>query len=142
MIERVIIENFKGIKKADISFNDKINIIVGNNGIGKSTLIEAMALALGYGINQLEITQYLFHASTWKEFDDSKVLPEIIIELYFNKALSAEYSGKNNSLTLLTSGIRLRIACDNAYLSLFQEQKEQYRHIPCEFYIIDRHWFS
>ena len=73
---------------------DKINIIVGNNGIGKSTLIEAMALALGYGINQLEITQYLFHASTWKEFDDSKVLPEIIIELYFNKALSAEYSGK------------------------------------------------
>lgn len=94
MIERVIIENFKGIKKADISFNDKINIIVGNNGIGKSTLIEAMALALGYGINQLEITQYLFHASTWKEFDDSKVLPEIIIELYFNKALSAEYSGK------------------------------------------------
>ncbi|MFK2298469.1 AAA family ATPase [Bacteroides fragilis] len=60
MIERVIIENFKGIKKADISFNDKINIIVGNNGIGKSTLIEAMALALGYGINQLEITQYLF----------------------------------------------------------------------------------
>lgn len=79
MIERVIIENFKGIKKADISFNDKINIIVGNNGIGKSTLIEAMALALGYGINQLEITQYLFHASTWKEFDDSKVLPEIII---------------------------------------------------------------
>ena len=42
MIERVIIENFKGIKKADIPFNDKINIIVGNNGIGKSTLIEAM----------------------------------------------------------------------------------------------------
>ena len=142
MIERVVIKNFKGIKDADISFNDKINIIVGNNGVGKSTLIEAIAIALGYGINQLEITQYLFHATTWKDFDERKTLPEIVIELYFNESFSAEYSGKNNSLSLLAPGIRLRIACDNSYLTLFQEQKEQYKHIPCEFYIIDRHWFS
>ena len=42
MIERIIIKNFKGIKEADISFHDKINVIVGNNGVGKSTLIEAI----------------------------------------------------------------------------------------------------
>ena len=28
MIERIIIKNFKGIKEADISFHDKINVIV------------------------------------------------------------------------------------------------------------------
>lgn len=59
MIERIIIKNFKGIKEADISFHDKINVIVGNNGVGKSTLIEAISLTLGHGIGQLEITQYL-----------------------------------------------------------------------------------
>lgn len=84
MIERIIIKNFKGIKEADISFHDKINVIVGNNGVGKSTLIEAISLTLGHGIGQLEITQYLFHESTWKDFESNKVLPEIIIELYFN----------------------------------------------------------
>ena len=142
MIERIIIKNFKGIKEADISFHDKINVIVGNNGVGKSTLIEAISLTLGHGIGQLEITQYLFHESTWKDFESNKVLPEIIIELYFNKDFPAEYSGKNNSLSIFSSGIRVRIACDNSYLSLFQEQKEQYKHIPCEFYTIERCWFS
>ena len=88
MIERIIIKNFKGIKEADISFHDKINVIVGNNGVGKSTLIEAISLTLGHGIGQLEITQYLFHESTWKDFESNKVLPEIIIELYFNKDFS------------------------------------------------------
>lgn len=47
MIERIIVKNFKGIKEADISFHDKINVIVGNNGVGKSTLIESISLALG-----------------------------------------------------------------------------------------------
>ena len=117
MIERIIIKNFKGIKEADISFHDKINVIVGNNGVGKSTLIEAISLTLGHGIGQLEITQYLFHESTWKDFESNKVLPEIIIELYFNKDFPAEYSGKNNSLSIFSSGIRVRSACDNSYLS-------------------------
>ena len=44
MIERVIIKNYKGIKSADIKFHDFTNIIVGNNGVGKSTIIEAMSL--------------------------------------------------------------------------------------------------
>ena len=107
MIERIIVKNFKGIKEANISFHDKINVIVGNNGVGKSTLIESISLALGYGIGQLEITQYLFHESTWQDFESSKTLPEIIIELYFNKNFPAEYSGKNNSLSEYSSGIRL-----------------------------------
>ena len=30
----------------------------------------------------MEITQYLFHESTWVDFESNKVLPEIIIELF------------------------------------------------------------
>ncbi len=44
MIERIIVNNYKGIKHADIRFNEKRNIIVGDNGVGKSTVIEAMSL--------------------------------------------------------------------------------------------------
>ena len=46
MIERIIIKNYKCIKDADIKFNAFKNIIVGNNGVGKSTLMEALSLAI------------------------------------------------------------------------------------------------
>lgn len=72
MIERIIIKNFKGIKNANIHFNPDKNVIVGNNGVGKSTLIEAISLALGVGLNQLEINQYLFHSLIWKAPEENK----------------------------------------------------------------------
>ncbi|WP_337363651.1 ATP-binding protein [Prevotellamassilia timonensis] len=56
MIERVIIKNYKCIKDANITFNNFKNIIVGNNGVGKSTLMEAISLALRYGLNKFEVT--------------------------------------------------------------------------------------
>ena len=64
MISRIIIRNYKGIKDADIAFNSDKNILVGNNGAGKSTVIEAMSLALGHGLSIIEITPNTFHKST------------------------------------------------------------------------------
>ncbi len=48
-------------ESADIEFNAFKNILVGNNGVGKSTLMEALSLAMGYGLSKLEITPHLFH---------------------------------------------------------------------------------
>ena len=84
MIKRVIIHNFKGIKKADISLNSFKNIIVGNNGVGKSTIIEAISLVMGYGLNKLEITPYIFHVSAVEQFKKDKTLPVITIEIVFD----------------------------------------------------------
>lgn len=81
MIERLIIHNFKGIKSADIQFQSYKNVIVGNNGAGKSTIMEALSLAMGYGLNKLEVTPHLFHIDCIKEFRDTKTPPIITIEL-------------------------------------------------------------
>mgnify|MGYP002508308905 CR=1 FL=1 len=43
----VNIENFKGIKSADFDFDRSVNIIIGNNGAGKTSVLEAIAVALG-----------------------------------------------------------------------------------------------
>lgn len=142
MIERIIIKNFKGIKNANIHFNPDKNVIVGNNGVGKSTLIEAISLALGVGLNQLEINQYLFHNSTWKLFSESKVLPEILIEVYFSDRRQEEFCGKNNELSAYHYGLKLRIYCDEDYVPIFMANKNSYKHIPCEFFKIERRWFS
>lgn len=143
MIERIIIKNYKTIKSADICFNNNTNIIVGDNGVGKSTLTEAVTLALGYGYNQLEITPYLFHTSTWREFIETKITPEICIEVFFNDSAElAEFKGKNNSRTEDVVGIRLRILFDEEYRELFNNEREVCEHIPCEYYIKERYWFS
>lgn len=63
MINRIVIQNFKGIKYANISFSQK-NVMVGNNGVGKSTILEAISLALGQANYGFELTPYLFHKST------------------------------------------------------------------------------
>ena len=143
MIERIIISNYKGIRNADIVFNEETNVVVGNNGVGKSTLIEAMSLALGYGLSQLEITPYLFHSSTWDEFRNIQQLPEINIEVIFkdDESLSM-YQGKNNSLKEDLVGIRLRISFDEDYQDLFNKESTNCNYIPCEYYKIERYWFS
>lgn len=74
MIDRIIINNYKCIGQADIKFNSFKNIIVGNNGVGKSTLIEALSLVLGYGLNKFEITSHIFNIDSIKKYKNEKLL--------------------------------------------------------------------
>jgi predicted ATP-dependent endonuclease of OLD family len=45
-IVRVHIENFRGIKLADIHF-ERTTVLLGDNNTGKSTVLEAIELAIG-----------------------------------------------------------------------------------------------
>ena len=46
-IEKVIIQNFKKFKNPfEIKFNENINLLVGDNESGKSTILEAIHVAL------------------------------------------------------------------------------------------------
>lgn len=65
-IKKIKIKGFKIFKDIfEIEFNNKINVIVGNNEAGKSTILEAINLALtglycGKSI-KAEVSQYLFN---------------------------------------------------------------------------------
>ncbi|WP_260068839.1 ATP-dependent endonuclease [Paenibacillus sp. p3-SID867] len=48
-LSRMIIENFRGIQTMDLSFNPDINIIIGENGSSKSTIIDAIRLLYNLG---------------------------------------------------------------------------------------------
>ena len=51
-IKKVNIENFKCFKgKFSIEFTDGVNILVGNNEAGKSTILEAIHLGLSGVLN-------------------------------------------------------------------------------------------
>lgn len=46
-LSNIYVENFKGIKKAAIDFDRAVNLIIGDNGTGKTSVLEAIAVALG-----------------------------------------------------------------------------------------------
>ena len=142
MIRQLVIRNYKGIQQANIHFRKDSNVIVGNNGVGKSTIIEALTLVLGYGLNQLEIVPSLFNIETIKQYEIHKVLPEIIIEVYFD-GKNTEFSGKNNLLHENSNGIQLKICFDEeSFADLYEKEKDTIKQIPCEYYKIERNWFS
>ncbi len=49
IIDRIILENFKRFRTQEIRFQDGITGILGNNGTGKSSIVQAIFFAL-YGV--------------------------------------------------------------------------------------------
>jgi predicted ATP-dependent endonuclease of OLD family len=43
-IQKLTIKNFKKIEDQSFDFNDKVNILVGDNDSGKTTILEALEL--------------------------------------------------------------------------------------------------
>ena len=95
-IEKMKIVNFKCFKgEFSLKLNEGINIIVGNNESGKSTVLEAIHLALTGLFNgrylKNELTQYLFNREVVEEYldnianDKPAPLPYILIEIYIKE---------------------------------------------------------
>lgn len=47
VIERLTIKNFKAIEEMSIEFQPGMNLLIGDNGVGKTSVLEAIAVALG-----------------------------------------------------------------------------------------------
>ncbi|MCP4600685.1 MAG: AAA family ATPase [Proteobacteria bacterium] len=46
------LENFRGFNSLEMDFHPKLTVLVGINGCGKTTILDAVAAAMGYSINQ------------------------------------------------------------------------------------------
>ncbi|WOO88073.1 AAA family ATPase [Mollicutes bacterium LVI A0039] len=53
IFNKLILNNYRQYKNVEFNFNDKLNLIEGANGIGKSTFMSAIIFAL-YGLRQVE----------------------------------------------------------------------------------------
>ena len=123
-ITKVKIENFKQFEgEFTIELNPKLNILVGDNETGKSTIIEAIYLALtgvyhGKYVKN-DITQNLFNASCVKKYlsslgsSEPEMLPRLRIELYFNNY--SEMKGNHNSLLVDCPGLYYEISFNDIY---------------------------
>ena len=154
-IRRLHIKNFKCFNGAfDIDFTDGVNILVGNNEAGKSTVLEAIHLALTGILNgrylRNELSQYLFNNDVIKKYlSDIKAgentdLPYILIEVFFKGDGFPKFEGDGNSTKSKAAGVSFKIEFDSeAYKSAYEELvKKDFETIPIEFYKISWKSFS
>ncbi|AXY39895.1 ATP-dependent nuclease [Bacillus velezensis] len=151
MIKTLVIQNFKCFKeKFVLDLKEGINILVGNNEAGKSTILEAIHLVLtgvfrGKSIKN-NLTQYMFNNAAVAEYIENvkngtdTTLPEILIELYFDDRFPELEGDKYSEKSSIprAQGISITIQIDENYRDEYNklvESKEIYS-LPIEYYEI------
>lgn len=154
IITKVHIENFKTFKGSfKLTLNKGINILVGNNEAGKSTIIEAIHLALTGLHNgkylKNELSQYVFNNEIVEEYiagleqnNAIQPLPHILIEIFIAGDDAAEFEGNGNSEKLKVSGFSLKVAFDENYQKEYEDlvRLGGIKTLPIEYYNVS--WTS
>jgi predicted ATP-dependent endonuclease of OLD family len=157
-IKKVKIKNFKCFEDwFEVDFNRSINIIVGNNEAGKSTLLEAIHLCLTGMLNgkylRNELTPYLFNRNIERAYLDSLATqapqqpPAIQIELFLDgdgDALEDLRGNGNSEKSDKAHGLLFSIEFDRKYDGAYAEllREKEINSIPLEFYQVQWSEFS
>lgn len=152
-IKEINIENFKCYKgKFSLKLNEGLNVLVGDNESGKSTILEAVHLVLSglfagrYLRN--ELTQYMFNNEVVAEYlskleaGDTAVLPSVVIEVFIEGESLARFEGDDNTERKNGCGISLKIAFDEKYQNEYEDlvRAGNIQTLPLEYY--DVFWSS
>lgn len=145
-VKSIKLINFKKFRDELLEFNDDVNIFVGDNNAGKSTILEALEIVLNYNHRGRpfngEFSPDLFNQDAVNLFlasdKTSKYLPVLTIEAYIEGV--PEYRGTNNSLKADAQGVVVQACFD----VLLEDVYEKYlltnpsiTSIPIEFYKLE-----
>lgn len=148
-IKEVRIAGFKRFSNLQVNLTPGINIIVGDNDSGKSTLLEAIVAAVNGQYRGAPLTRNLsedlFNAELVSDYlgkinsHENCEPPEILIEIVFDgdEDTVALYRGDCNSKGANESGISLKISLDiDSFAEEYQEfiESGECYGIPIEYY--------
>jgi putative ATP-dependent endonuclease of the OLD family len=151
MIGKVIIRGYRTFEHLTLEPSAGMNVVVGDNEAGKSTLLEAIGLALTGRVNGRRASEELnplwFHIGNVANYfaklggSDEVSPPEIEIELYVSsKSADAQrMRGVHNSLGIDSPGVRVRIKPSEEFAVEFSEYLKGPHTgvLPTEFYEVD-----
>jgi len=157
IIKKISITNYKCFQgKFTLELNPNVNILVGNNESGKSTILEAINLALTGILNgrylKNELSPYLFNHQTVLDYVHSlsdtgaqtQLPPSICIEVFFDSSDAARFEGNGNSERTNACGVSLKIEFDPDYQSEYEAliQAGELKAIPIEYYRVSWQSFA
>lgn len=156
MLKKIAIRNFKTYRKFDLDFLPDLNILVGDNDAGKSTLLEAIGLALTLRIGgrsfQTELSPFHFNTETTRTYVKALVAgahpspPELIIDLFLDPAdAPAVLKGTNNLDATDDPGVRVLVRLNPDYgleYAEFIKDPSKVTMVPTEYYEVKWLGFS
>lgn len=157
MLTGIAIQNYRAFRDFKLDFDPDMNILVGDNDAGKSTILEAISLALTSRVRgrllAQELSPFMFHQGAVRDYlsalrrggTDVRP-PEIIIDLFLEETpASANLRGMNNLKGVDAWGIRIRAALNRDYVPEYEEfikDPSQVQLVPTEYYRVDWLGFS
>ena len=156
-LTRIYIDGFKRLTQFDLNLNEKLNVIVGDNETGKTSVLEAINLVLtcqydGRNINYA-LDPYLFNIEWVTKYfatlrrGELTSPPEILIEAYFNNDKEdpelGRLTGTHAHEHVEGAGLILQIRPDHKYTDELKEYVNDTSNpevIPVEYYTVQ--WIS
>ena len=111
-ITKIKLLNFKRFETFEVAFDDKINLLIGDNEAGKSSILTAIDLVISGSRNKVETIglEYLFNSDVIENFlkstKDYKKMPRLEIELFLSED-NEETDGQINSEKTNANGLKL-----------------------------------
>lgn len=152
-IEKIVVKNYKLLQNVVVPLNPDVNIFIGDNDSGKSTILEALCILTtgklnGYAFER-QLKANMFTNSVRADYiqkirnGETVAPPEIVFEAYFDG--DPIYKGSNNTLSdqdAIGINITVRIAEKNIELYKKMLKSGDVKDIPIELYTVDFHYFS
>jgi len=144
-ITKIKLLNYKRFRNYTIEPNSRINVLVGDNEAGKSSVLEAIDLVASGNERKVEAIgiDRLLNVSAVREYNEGvrtyENLPIMTIELYLNLNGKLDYTvnGKNNTDKVKCDGIRLVCAPNSDYQTeIIASMKEDNDYFPFDYYSI------
>lgn len=93
-LKKLKLLNFRSYKTIEVEFDENLNVIIGKNDIGKSTILEALDIFFGQGRTKMEISDKNVFNGSKMEISCSFIIEkdkEYLIDTDVKTKLSSEY---------------------------------------------------
>jgi predicted ATP-dependent endonuclease of OLD family len=149
IINKIILHNLKRFRSFEADFDNQINILVGDNESGKSSILQAIDIVLSGSRNKVENIglENLFNYQVINDFlqSDKKYenLPVLFIELYLNEQNNSDVFGRNNQKGADFNGLKLICEPNDEFSKDIKDILQQPdANFPFEYYSINFKTFA
>ena len=154
-ITKIQIRNYRVFRDFEVDLDPGVNIVVGDNDSGKSTLLEAAGLALSgkIGRNRLiyELTPHLFNKEAAQEYvaainaGEAATPPEIVIDIHLVETPdTVGFIGANNLKKEPAPGLSIHVLFDSTFQAEYNAHiaGKNITMVPAEYYKVESRSFQ
>ncbi len=141
--------NFRRFSELSVDFDAEMNLLIGDNESGKSSILQALDLIISGSRSKVETIglENLMNAGVIHDYlateKEYARLPVMCVEAYLNEQHNPDLNGRNNSEKTNHDGLRLICApMDDYAAEILEILKEDDPSFPFEYYSIKFQTFS